>query len=249
DRVHLVMELCSGGELFDRIADAGASGFSEATAAEYVQQMLAGICYLHAHEIAHRDVKPENPRALRGITPRCRIGDSSLSLSLVWVPLPPLRWILGIRTPCTGLANILFESHAADAALKLIDFGLATRFKPGALMTTRVGTAYYVAPEVLRSGDARGYSEKCDVWSAGVIAYVLLCGYTPFSGDTDMEILKKVRKGLLSFHGTEWTAVSQAAKHAVGKLLAFKSPERPSAQQALELPWLRSPLSGPQRPR
>merc|ERR1719262_1569699 len=99
-------------------------------------------------------------------------------------------------------------------------------------MTSRVGSAYYVAPEVLKGN----YDERCDVWSVGVIAFILLCGYPPFSGRTDVEILKKVRKGRYTFHGAAWNSVPCGAKRAVSKMLSIDPSARQSAAQALSMP-------------
>ena len=77
--------------------------------------------------------------------------------------------------------NILFESSKPDALLKLVDFGSSTRFETGEFFSKKVGTSYYTAPEVIDSK----YNEKCDVWSCGVILYILFCGYPPFNAVTD----------------------------------------------------------------
>ncbi|CAK0839699.1 unnamed protein product, partial [Prorocentrum cordatum] len=116
--IYLAMELCTGGELFERIIKEG--HFGEGDAATVMQQALRAVRYMHEHKIAHRDLKPE---------------------------------------------NFLFQGEAPirDNVLKLIDFGLACNFKDGRPMTTRAGTPYYVAPQVL-SGK---YCHQCDIWSCG----------------------------------------------------------------------------------
>jgi len=198
-KIYLVMELCTGGELFDRIVDEAPSGFDEMKAAKYVRQILAALCYLHAHSFAHRDVKPE---------------------------------------------NFLLYDKKPDASLKIIDFGLACQFETGVPMSTKAGTAYYVAPEVLGGQ----YDEKCDVWSAGVISFILLCGYPPFSGDTDPEILKKVRAGSFEFKSPEWDPMSPGAKNLVTQMLTTDPTLRPSAEVLLGSPWLKfkgSPEAAP----
>lgn len=189
-KIYLVMELCTGGELFDRIVDEAPSGFDEHHAAKYIRQILSAICYLHAHRFAHRDVKPE---------------------------------------------NFLFHDASPESQLKIIDFGLACQFEPGAKMNTKAGTAYYVAPEVLKGE----YDEKCDVWSAGVISFVLLCGYPPFAGDKDPEILKKVKSGSFEFRSPEWDPISQGAKNLITQMLTFDPTIRPSAELVLMSPWLK----------
>ena len=109
--------------------------------------------------------------------------------------------------------NLLLDSKKPDAALKVIDFGTSGKFEPGKRMTKKFGTVlpltsssyliviydqpYYIAPEVL----AKNYDEKCDVWSAGVILYILLCGYPPFNGRNDAEIINKVKSGKFVFDG------------------------------------------------
>lgn len=136
--LHLVTELCTGGELFDRIiakTQSDEGHFSEADAAAIVRCILDAIAYCHdVKGIVHRDLKPE---------------------------------------------NFLFSTPAEDAVIKIIDFGLSRHDDMQAgIMNTKVGTPYYVAPEVLN----REYTKSCDIWSIGVITYILLCGYPPFYG-------------------------------------------------------------------
>jgi calcium-dependent protein kinase len=151
--IHLIMELSTGGELFDRILDriTKKNLYTEKEAASIFKQMMSAICYCHAQSICHRDLKPE---------------------------------------------NLLLGSPAEDAPIKVIDFGLSKIFNSSNhKMSTKVGTAYYVSPEVL-AGD---YDEKCDIWSAGVILYILLTGEPPFNGANDNEIYKKIIAKKFSF--------------------------------------------------
>jgi len=90
-----------------------------------------------------------------------------------------------------------------------------------------------VAPEVLR----RNYNEKCDVWSCGVIMYILLCGHPPFNGSNEKKILEKVLKGLYEFKDHEWAGVSESAKNLIKKMLTFEPDKRISAYEALNDPW------------
>lgn len=185
----LIMELCTGGELFDAIIEA--SSFTEKQARYLVRQMIASVHYCHENSIVHRDLKPEN-------------------------------FLLAQKTndPMT------FE-------IKLIDFGLAKKFTPGQVHTTKAGTPYYVAPQVLEGK----YGEKCDVWSLGVITFIMLCGYPPFYGDTDGEILRRVRAGKYQFDPAEWSNISNGAKLAISKMLTKDEKARPSAGQLFDLLW------------
>jgi calcium-dependent protein kinase len=91
--------------------------------------------------------------------------------------------------------NLLFEHEGEDANMKLIDFGVSCENLKGVKLKETLGTPYYIAPEVL----LQSYDEKCDVWSAGVILYVMLCGYPPFNGSDDDDILDAVKQGDLQF--------------------------------------------------
>lgn len=91
--------------------------------------------------------------------------------------------------------NILLDDKSDDTVIKIIDWGGARYFIHGKKMTTVSGTPYYIAPEVLKEK----YDEKCDIWSCGVILYILLSGYPPFNGINDMEIMKAVKKGRYNF--------------------------------------------------
>lgn len=118
--------------------------------------------------------------------------------------------------------NFLFESKTSDSNLKIIDFGLSKILSAGKLqrMKTRAGTPYYISPEVLMGN----YDITCDLWSAGCILYILLCGYPPFYGDDNQEILAMVQKGVFDFDGEEWENVSPEAKDLIKKLIT--KPER-----------------------
>ncbi|KAL8269563.1 hypothetical protein Esti_006505 [Eimeria stiedai] len=185
--IYLVMELCEGGELFDRIIAEG--HFTEKRAALLMRQIFSAVNYLHSNHIMHRDLKPE---------------------------------------------NFLFLSPAKDSALKIIDFGLSCRFTPGEFVSTKAGTPYYVAPQVLEGR----YDFRCDAWSLGVILYILLCGFPPFYGDTDAEVLAQVKTGAYSFAGPEWRRVSDEGKDLIRKLLKINPDERLLVEDALHHPWI-----------
>jgi calcium-dependent protein kinase len=189
--IYLVMEMCKGGELFDRIVDAGS--FNEKDAATVAKQALSALYYMHSSHVAHRDLKPEN-------------------------------FLLSVK-----------GEAIKDTPLKIIDFGLSRRFTPGEKMTTRACTPYYVAPEILGKN---GYSESCDLWSMGVIIFVLLSGSPPFYGDNDREVLKSVQKGKYFFNPSAWSAISMDAMDLIQHLLVLEPEKRFSAEKALAHTWI-----------
>ena len=99
--------------------------------------------------------------------------------------------------------------------IKVIDFGLSRSFESNQSMYARMGTPFYIAPEVLK----KKYNEKCDVWSCGVILYILLSGNPPFNGKNDQQIYDNIALGYVSFQGVEWKNVSNEAKIFIKKLL------------------------------
>lgn len=189
--IYLVIELCTGGELFDRIIDAG--HFTEVQAAITMQNMFRAIFYMHENHICHRDLKPEN---------------------FLFTTKDPIE----------------------KCALKVIDFGLACKFAAEQVLTTKAGTPYYVAPQVL----AGKYDQASDLWSLGVIMYVVLCGYPPFYGETDADVLAKVRLGNFSFNAADWKNVSEDAKNLIRMLLKMNPRDRYTAEQALNHVWVRN---------
>mmetsp|Transcript_22174 Transcript_22174/g.48488 ORF Transcript_22174/g.48488 Transcript_22174/m.48488 type:complete len:507 (-) Transcript_22174:191-1711(-) len=187
--IYLVMELATGGELFDRIIESG--HFTEVQAAVLMQQIVRAIYYMHENHVCHRDLKPE---------------------------------------------NFLFMSKAAieKNLLKIIDFGLSCKFETGKMLSTKAGTPYYVAPQVL----AGKYDQLSDLWSVGVIMYVMLCGYPPFFGDTDAEVLAKVKLGNYSFNASDWKHVSEDAKNLIRHLIEMDPQKRFTAEQTLRHEWI-----------
>jgi calcium-dependent protein kinase len=103
-------------------------------------------------------------------------------------------------------------------------------------MTTRVGSSYYVSPQVL----AGKYDRACDLWSCGVVAYMMLCGYPPFFGETEGEVLAKVRAGNFSFKPSDWKSVSDDAKGLICGLLKMSARDRLTAEQALDHEWIKN---------
>jgi len=143
--------------------------------------------------------------------------------------------------------NLLLKSHDDDTDIKLADFGFAKNFRRDRLDTV-CGTPDYIAPEVCALLDLKKvpahlrpcYDEKCDIWSAGVIAYILLGGYPPFYHDNRQELFKLIRKGAFEFHPEFWGEVSPEAKELISKMLTVDPSERPSAASLLAHPWLQS---------
>lgn len=140
--------------------------------------------------------------------------------------------------------NFLFltKDKIERNVLKIIDFGLSCRFENNQSLSTRAGTPYYVAPQVL-SGR---YDRMCDLWSVGVIMYVLLCGYPPFGGRTDQEVLARVRQGSFTFEAKDWRHISEDAKSLIRGLLKMDPKERMTADQALSHDWIK--LKAPRAP-
>uniref|UniRef100_A0A7N0R9P3 non-specific serine/threonine protein kinase n=1 Tax=Kalanchoe fedtschenkoi TaxID=63787 RepID=A0A7N0R9P3_KALFE len=187
-QLHLVMELCSGGELFDRITAKG--NYSEKEAAKVGRQIVNVVHICHFMGIMHRDLKPE---------------------------------------------NFLLTSKDEDAAIKATDFGLSVFIEEGRVYRDLVGSAYYVAPEVLKFR----YGKECDVWSAGVMLFILLSGFPPFWAETEKEIFDAILKGKLSFEEKPWPTISDSAKNLIKRMLTMDPRQRITAAEALEHPWLK----------
>jgi calcium-dependent protein kinase len=124
--------------------------------------------------------------------------------------------------------NILLEDKSDRPIIKLIDFGLA-RYNGGSKVKKITGSPYYLSPEAIKGI----YDQKSDIWAVGVILYIMLCGYPPFTGDNKFDILKSVQKGKFDFPKDEWSSISEDAKELVKKMLTFNRSERFSAEECL----------------
>ncbi|KAI3988291.1 hypothetical protein MKX01_012080 [Papaver californicum] len=186
--VHLVMELCAGGELFDRIIAKG--HYSERAAATICRSIVNVVHICHFMGVMHRDLKPE---------------------------------------------NFLLASKDENAMLKATDFGLSVFIEEGKVYRDIVGSAYYVAPEVLR----RSYGKEIDVWSAGIILYILLSGVPPFWAENEKGIFEAVLQGDIDFESAPWPSISYSAKDLVKKMLTQDPRKRITSAQVLDHPWLK----------
>ncbi|CAH2297184.1 calcium calmodulin-dependent kinase type IV [Pelobates cultripes] len=166
--ISLVLELVTGGELFDRIVEKGY--YSERDAADAVKQILEAVAYLHENGIVHRDLKPE---------------------------------------------NLLYATPAPDACLKIADFGLSKIVDDQVTMKTVCGTPGYCAPEILRGC---AYGPEVDMWSVGIITYILLCGFEPFYDERgDQYMFKRILNCHYDFVSPWWDDVSLNAKDLVSR--------------------------------
>ncbi|KAL3632722.1 Calcium-dependent protein kinase 33 [Castilleja foliolosa] len=186
--VHLVMELCAGGELFDRIIAKG--HYSERAAALIGRSIVSVVQICHFMGVIHRDLKPE---------------------------------------------NFLLSDKTENALLKATDFGLSVFIEEGKVYKDLVGSAYYVAPEVLR----RKYGKEADIWSAGVMLYILLSGVPPFWAETERGIFDAILKGHVDFESEPWPSISKSAKDLVRKMLTQDPQKRITATEVLEHPWIK----------
>ncbi|KAL8509134.1 hypothetical protein ACS0TY_016360 [Phlomoides rotata] len=195
--VHLVMELCEGGELFDRIVARG--HYTERAAAAVMRTIVEVVQLCHKHGVIHRDLKPE---------------------------------------------NFLFANKKENSPLKAIDFGLSIFFNPGEKFSEIVGSPYYMAPEVLK----RNYGPEIDIWSAGVILYILLCGVPPFWAESEQGVAQAIIRGKIDFEREPWPSISDCAKSLVRQMLEPDPKLRLTAKQVLEHSWLLNAKKAPNVP-
>mmetsp|Transcript_3608 Transcript_3608/g.12670 ORF Transcript_3608/g.12670 Transcript_3608/m.12670 type:complete len:516 (-) Transcript_3608:3228-4775(-) len=199
--IKMILELCAGGELFERIISK--KHYSEKDASTIVRQMLEVVGACHVNGIIHRDLKPE---------------------------------------------NFLFATQDEDSPLKVTDFGLSTFYRHGQRFTEVVGSAYYIAPEVLQ----RGYGPPCDIWSIGVIMYIVLCGRPPFFGRTESAVFNNIMKARSrleeNFKRDPWPNITNEAKDLIRKMLNMDPQARITASQALAHDWIRKDGVAPDIP-
>lgn len=132
--------------------------------------------------------------------------------------------------------NLLLLSEDDDSAVKIADFGFAKKVYAPNSLTTQCGTPGYVSPEIL---EGRPYDTRADMWSVGVILYILLGGYPPFIENNQRDLFRKIRRGDYEFHEEYWGTVSSEAKELISSLLTVDPDVRLSAQDALENQWIR----------
>jgi len=194
-KFYMVIEYCSGGELFDRIT--AKDHYSEREARVAFAQMVEAVGHCHQYEVVHRDLKPEN--------------------------------MLYAGPEGTRSAHVL----------KVCDFGLSTVFDGGRNdLHRKVGTPGYVGPEVLTATEARGYGKECDLWSLGVILYVMLSGSMPFYGRDKAEVYRNTCSGKYDIAGPEWKLVSADAASLVRKLLVVDPVRRAAPVDVFAHPWM-----------
>ncbi|CAB1454303.1 unnamed protein product [Pleuronectes platessa] len=188
--VVLILELVSGGELFDFIAEK--ENLLESEAIEFMKQILEGLGFMHSKKIAHFDLKPENIMLSNKVSP--------------------------------------------DPNIKLIDFGLAHRFQQSKEYRSTSGTPQYIAPEVINN---EPLGMAADMWSIGVITYILLSGLSPFQSDTDEGTLKNIIAMKYEFFSQYFSTTSSIAKDFIQKLLIKNPNDRMTAEECLLHPWIK----------
>jgi calcium-dependent protein kinase len=191
--VHIVMELCAAGDLFDKVQ--AEVPYTERAAAKMIAGILTSLAQMHQLGVIHRDIKPE---------------------------------------------NFLVTDKGA---IKFADFGLSSFCKPGQQFTDHLGSVNYMAPEVVGMPTGKGgavrtnYDTKADVWSVGVILYILLSGMPPFWG-SNAQIFNQIRVEKIDFETDPWPKISKGAKDCVMKMLERNVKVRKTAAEMLSDPWL-----------
>lgn len=183
NRLYLVLELCSGGDLYSR------DPYDELQARHIVHSILDACAFLHNRNITHRDLKYE---------------------------------------------NIMFASPTSPH-VKIIDFGLSKKYLQNQTMSQTVGTIYTMAPEVIMGK----YDELCDVWSVGVLTFMLLSSSLPFFGNSRADVTQRILKGDYYFRSRKWESISQEAKDFISSLLVKDVRQRPSCREALTNKWFK----------
>lgn len=236
--LYLILELVTGGELFDRIVTSGR--LQEREARPLFRQMLSAVKYLHSKGIAHRDLKPENILLCRK---RAASNISTEALERAKTLLP---------AQLDAVAASAAEEASGDDdewQVKLADFGLSRMVSEGSFMETLAGTPQYVAPEVLsglKTDDdddddepkKKGYGKECDIWSLGVILFVMLSGTAPFDDDNQPQLFNNICSGQFSFDAACWADISDGAKELIRRMLTVDVKKRIALDDIEKSDWL-----------
>lgn len=204
---NLLEELCTGGELLTR---AQKTELKEKDIARIFYQIISGVAYIHGMGIAHRDLKLEN------------------ILFSTENPMSPIKIIDFGFSVFMDKNNEKLKEDKKDKDNENTDpkkFG----FKR---LKSKVGTLYYISPEIIKGN----YDEKCDIWACGVILYILLAGYPPFSGNTDKEVYNLITNLKYDFDKERWKNISKYAKELIKNMLT-PAKNRFSAKQVLASKW------------
>ena len=221
--IYLVLELCSGGELFDRIIEK--KYYHEDEARQIFKQIIKAIHYCHLNGVCHRDLKPENFIMLSQTDPYLlKVIDFGLS-----------RTFPNTKDNNSNTQTPPYQNDPKSPMEIDLNKQQKSRRQTKAVLKTKAGTPFYIAPEVLTGN----YTEKCDVWSCGVILYILFCGYPPFYGENNKEILEAVKSGKLDFSTPEWKDKSKLAIDLVKKMIVSQD-SRLFSDEVIKHPWMQS---------
>jgi serine/threonine protein kinase len=212
EALYIVMELLEGGELFTNIV--GRSRFSEAEARALIRPLVDSVAYLAALGCVHRDLKPENILCSGGRSRAAGTGSESGS----------------------G-ASASSASFFAWGDIKIADFGLSALVHPGEILTQPCGTLQYAAPEVLSRA---GYGKPADMWSLGVLLYLVVRGKLPFDFPNRDDMIRAILSDPIDFSHPVWERWSPEGLSFVQGLLERDPAKRLTARGALQHPWLRS---------
>jgi calcium/calmodulin-dependent protein kinase-4 len=137
--------------------------------------------------------------------------------------------------------NILYANSSDDSLIKISDFGFAKTVDEDTIMRTFCGTIGYCAPEVVLK---KPYSSAVDLWSLGVVLYILLCGYEPFwDEDGEAGVTRKIVRAEYEFESPYWDDISEPAKELVKQLMCANPDKRPTAAEALSNPWVQGNIA------
>ena len=220
---YIITEYIGGGELYDAIVKC--KKFNEQKAAFIIKQILSALNYLHSYDIVHRDIKPENMLVEKNQKKNNNKNNKNTEI----------RILNGEKI--IDINNKKEENKNDDdefLKIKIIDFGTSNYIKDNKNLTLKVGSPYYIAPEVLK----KNYNKKCDIWSAGIILYVMLLGKLPFHGKNTEELLNNISKGVYKKSGTEWDSISSNAKDLIINMLEYNPEKRFTAQKCLDHPFI-----------
>ena len=235
---YLINEFCNEGDLSEKLQKVGR--FDEKLVKLLMFQIFSAVLYLHSNNVIHGDLKLENVMVdnISYEEDKKKMDNNRLSFN------KRLSFVTSYKIDIQNIQNVLKEEemnlnkyeHIKNFEIKLIDFGAAKIFtKYKKQFDDTVGTLVYCSPEVLKNN----YDSKCDIWSCGVIMYILLSGKIPFAGDNETEIIKSIMNKKVSFDSSFFNNVSEEAKDLIEKCLVYHKSKRLNAKEALSHPFFK----------